>query len=182
MRGMGGGGGDGRDDAWRSGAPGPHAHGNQPQPAQPRHTNDGAPRTRKRHQQEHRPQRPSERSDPTQHAKGRPGDCPGPRKETATRRNVTRGGGGQEQASFMRIKLQWGGGLGGWVFSRVGGSKALDPPPLIILRVSWVGLLPHLLSLVTGALSGCLLVPLSVVSLCRWQVCRWQFFTWRPCF
>ena len=75
-----------------------------------------------------------------------------------------------------------GGGLGGWVFSRVGGSKALDPPPLIILRVFWVGLLPHLLSLVTGALSGCLLVPLSVVSLCRWQVCRWQFFTWRTFF
>ena len=24
-----------------------------------------------------------------------------------------------------------GGGLGGWVFSRVGGSKALDPPPLL---------------------------------------------------
>ena len=77
------------------------------------------------------------------------------------------------QASFIRAILQGGaGGLGGWVFSRVGGSKALDPPPpLIILRVSWVGLLPHLLSLVTGALSGCLLVPLSVVSLCRWQVC-----------
>ena len=33
-------------------------------------------------------------SDPTQHAKGRTGDRPGPRKETATRRNVTRGGGG----------------------------------------------------------------------------------------
>ena len=33
----------------------------------------------------------AERSDPTQHAKGRTGDCPGPRKETATRRNVTRG-------------------------------------------------------------------------------------------
>ena len=49
---------------------------------------------RKRHQQEHRPQRPTERSDPTQHAKGRAGDCPGPRKETATRRNVTRGEGG----------------------------------------------------------------------------------------
>ena len=46
-----------------------------------------------RHQQEHRPQRPTERSDPTQHAKGRTGDCPGPRKETTTRRNVTRGGG-----------------------------------------------------------------------------------------
>ena len=75
-----------------------------------------------------------------------------------------------------------GGGLGGWVFSRVGGSKALDPPPLIILRVFWVGLLPHLLSLVTRALSGCLLVPLSVVSLCAWQVCRWQFFTWRTFF
>ena len=65
-----------------------------PHPAQPQHTNDGAPRTRKRHQQEHRPQRPTERSDPTQHAKGRTGDCPGPRKETATRRNVTQGGGG----------------------------------------------------------------------------------------
>ena len=37
------------------------------QPAQPpvRHL------TRKRHQQEHRPQRPTERSDPTQHAEGR---------------------------------------------------------------------------------------------------------------
>ena len=64
-------------------------------PAQPRHTNYWAPRTRKRHQQEHRPQRPTERSDPTQHAKGRTGDCPGPRKETTTRRNVTQGGGGR---------------------------------------------------------------------------------------
>ena len=65
-----------------------------PHPAQSQHTNDGAPRTRKRHQQEHRPQRPTERSDPTQHAKGRTGDCPGPRKGATTRRNVTRGGGG----------------------------------------------------------------------------------------
>ena len=125
---------DGRDNAWRSRARGPHTNGNAarqvvdglraevcgqrkqsndpgnnqhnpqyvnywapltrkrhipPHPAQPRHTNDGAPRTRKRHQQEHRPQRPTERSDPTQHAKGRTGDCPGPRKETTTRRNVT---------------------------------------------------------------------------------------------
>ena len=63
-----------------------------PHPAQPQHTNDGAPRTRKRHQPEHRPQRLTERSDPTQHAKGRPGDRPGPRKETTTRRHVTRGG------------------------------------------------------------------------------------------
>ena len=70
-----------------------------PHPAQPRHTNYWAPRTRKRHQREHRPQRPTERSDPTQHAKGRPGDCPGPRKPTATGRNVTQGeGGGGEGA------------------------------------------------------------------------------------
>ena len=62
-----------------------------PHSAQPRHTNHWAPRTRKRHQQEHRPQRPTERSAPMQHAKGRTGDCPGPRKETTTRRNVTRG-------------------------------------------------------------------------------------------
>ena len=58
---------------------------------QPRHTNHRAPRTRKRHQQEHRLQRPIGRSNPTQHAKGRTGDCLGPRKETTTRRNVTRG-------------------------------------------------------------------------------------------
>ena len=124
---------DGRDKAWRSKAPGPHAHGNtarrvvdglrtevcgqqkqsndprnnqhnpqyanywapltrkrhtMPHSAQPQHTNYWAPRTRKRHQQEHRPQRPTERSDPTQHAKGRTGDCPGPRKGATTRRNV----------------------------------------------------------------------------------------------
>ena len=35
---------------------------------------------------------PVERSNPTQHAKGRTGDCSGPRKETTTRRNVTQGG------------------------------------------------------------------------------------------
>ena len=64
-----------------------------PHPAQPRHTNYWAPRTRKWHQQEHRPQRPTESSDSTQHAKGRTGDCPGPRKGTTTRRNVTQGGG-----------------------------------------------------------------------------------------
>ena len=65
-----------------------------PHSAQPRHTNYWAPRTRKRHQQEHRPQRPTESSDPTQHAKGRTGDRPGPRKGATTRRNVTQGGGG----------------------------------------------------------------------------------------
>ena len=64
-----------------------------PDPAQPQHTNHWAPRTRKRHQQEHRPQRLTESSNLTQHAKGRTGDCPGPRKETTTRRNVTQWGG-----------------------------------------------------------------------------------------
>ena len=65
-----------------------------PHPAQPQHANYWAPRTRTRHQQEHRPQRPTESSNPTQHAKGRTGDRPGPRKGATTRRNVTRGGGG----------------------------------------------------------------------------------------
>ena len=60
--------------------------------AQPQHTNYWTPRTRKRHQQEHRPQRPTESSNPTQHAKGRTGDCPGPRKGATTRRKVTQGG------------------------------------------------------------------------------------------
>ena len=57
----------------------------------PAHQRRGTPPW-KRHQREHRPQRPTERSDPTQHAKGRTGDCPGPRKGATTRRNVTRGG------------------------------------------------------------------------------------------
>ena len=125
------------DNAWRSRAPGPHAHGNaarqvvdglrtevwgrQKKSNDPRNNqhNPNTPITGRpwrangtsRHiqhspgtqtaglrdrgndtQQEHRPQRPTESSDPTQRAKGRTGDCPGPRKETATRRNVTQGG------------------------------------------------------------------------------------------
>ena len=72
-------------------APLTHKRRTMPHSAQPQHTNHWAPRTRKRHQQEHRPQRPTERSDPTQHAKGRTGDCSGPRKGATTRRNVTRG-------------------------------------------------------------------------------------------
>ena len=61
-----------------------------PHSAQPQHSNYWAPRTRKQHQPEHRPQRPTESNDPTQRAKG---DCPGPRKGTTTRRNVTQGEG-----------------------------------------------------------------------------------------
>ena len=55
--------------------------------------NPGTPTTvlRERGNKEHRPQQPTKRSDPPQHAKGRTCDCPGPRKETATRRNVTQG-------------------------------------------------------------------------------------------
>ena len=62
-----------------------------PHPAQPWHPNHWAPEMRKPHQKEHWPQRPTESSDLTQHAEGRTGDSPGPRKETATRRNVTQG-------------------------------------------------------------------------------------------
>ena len=75
-------------------APLPRKRHTMPHSAQPEHTNYWAPRTRKCHQQEHRPQWPTERSDPTQHAKGRTGDCPGPRKGATTRQNVTQGGGG----------------------------------------------------------------------------------------
>ena len=66
-----------------------------PHSAQSQHTNYWAPRTQHQQEhrpQEHRPQRPTESSDLTQHAKGRTGDRPGPRKETTTRRNVTQGG------------------------------------------------------------------------------------------
>ena len=66
-----------------------------PHSAQPQQTNSRGSRTRKRHQQEHQPQQPTESSDPTQHAKGRTGDCPGPRKGATTRRNVTQGGEGR---------------------------------------------------------------------------------------
>ena len=72
------------------------------QRAQPWCANYWAPRTRKRHQQEHRPQRPPERSNPTQHLKGGTGDCPGPRKGTATRRTTcpqkhSEAGGGRQR-------------------------------------------------------------------------------------
>ena len=83
-----------------------------PHPAQLRHTNDWAPRTRKQHQQEHRPQRPTERSDPTQHAKGRAGDCPGPRKETTTRQTVTRGGGAEKTECRAQCRVQCPMGVG----------------------------------------------------------------------
>ena len=84
-----------------------------PHSAQLRHTNHWALRMRKRHQQEHRPQRPTERSDPMQHAKGRTGDCPGPRKGATTRRNVTRGGGGVPNSRALDGGVHLGGGAEG---------------------------------------------------------------------
>ena len=57
----------------------------------PRYANCWAPLT-KRHQQEHGLHQPTGRTDPPQRAKARAGDCPGPRKETATRRSVTQRG------------------------------------------------------------------------------------------
>ena len=95
-----------------------------PHSAQPQHTNHWAPRTRKRHQQEHRPQRPTERSDPTQHAKGRTGDCPGPRKGATTRRNVTQGGGVKSisERGSCRVGTPFGLGMGGW-FAAPGQSR-----------------------------------------------------------
>ena len=77
-----------------------------PHSAQSQHANYWAPRTRKRHQQEHRPQRPTESSDPTQHAKGRTGDRPGPRKGATTRRNVTQGGSNKKINWYH--KVVWG--------------------------------------------------------------------------
>ena len=65
--------------------------------AQPQCTNYWALRTRKRRHKEHRPQRPSESIDPTKHAKGTTCGCPGPCKETRTRRNVMQGGGGMQR-------------------------------------------------------------------------------------
>ena len=97
----------------------------------------------------------------------------------------TEGTKGRNQASFIRAILQgggvWAGGSSaGWVGLKL--CTCTCTCPSLIPRVSWVGLLSHLLSLVTGALPGCLLVPLSALSLCRWQVCRWQFFRWRTFF
>ena len=89
-----------------------------------------APQTRKRHQQEHRPQRPTERSDPTQHAKGRTGDCPGPRKGTTTRRTVTQGvggGGALHTAPFIGLQCSE---------SMLGSLRALPLPACVLWEQS----------------------------------------------
>ena len=94
----------------------------------PQYANDWAPRTRKRHQREHRPQRPTERSDPTQHAKGRTGDCPGPRKGATTRRNVTQG---QRLSAPGRPQARWWSGYGTThgACSAIGRPMGVPPPP-----------------------------------------------------
>ena len=93
-------------------APLTHKRHTMPQPAQPQHTNHWAPRTRKQHQQEHQPQRPTASSNPTQHVKERTGNCPGPRKETTTRRSVTQGGGGRSLRPLANSIIR-GEGAGG---------------------------------------------------------------------
>ena len=88
--------------------------------------------------------RPSERSDPTQHAKGRRGDCPGPRTETATRRNVTQGVSGRQNVRFMIYEMGCpttnssiegaefflGGGEQRWKKQLFSGQKWLETFPL----------------------------------------------------
>ena len=62
------------------------------QPVPPQCANYWDPLTQTQHQQQHRLHRPSARSDLMQHAKERTRDCPGPRSESATQRNVTHWG------------------------------------------------------------------------------------------
>ena len=81
----------------------------------------------KRHQQEHRPQRLTERSDPTQRAEGRTGDCPGPRKGATTRRTVTQGGGGRFCFRFGRCDVG---------ICRDTPSSLHTEPPLVLCSVS----------------------------------------------
>ena len=40
-----------------------------------------------------------------QHAEGRTGDCPGPRKGATTRRNVTQGGGGGGGSNIRTVQM-----------------------------------------------------------------------------
>ena len=110
-----------------------------------------APRTRKRHQQEHRPQRPTERNDPTQHAKGRRGDCPGPRKGATTGRKVTQGvQRPKKKACGPKIGLKFPAPLinfiflteenvselegGGWVGRELARAPNNPPPPSGVLK------------------------------------------------
>ena len=109
-------------------------------------------RTRKRHQQEHRPQRPTDRSDPTQHAKGRTGDCPGPCEGATTRRTVTRGGGGGLEnrpslcfsfGSHANPRSHFGasGAVGDWQRSRASRQTVVPglhcPPPFASVQASF---------------------------------------------
>ena len=116
-----------------------------PHSAQPQRTNYWAPRTRKRHQQEHRLQRPTERSNPTQHAKGRTGDCPGPRKETTTRRNVTQGGWvdgyeGQKMVVYITWASKFWLSIQNFIFSLRNFFLALGG---WVVRPGWVGAPDH---------------------------------------
>ena len=96
---------DDEDNTWRGGATGPHAHGNMARHVVDDLNAEGEWAAKTVRQP---PQQPAQcpvrhllgpanaetaphgttaaHSDPTQHAKGRTRDCPGPRKETSTRR------------------------------------------------------------------------------------------------
>ena len=104
--------------------------------AQPQHTKCWGSQTRKRHKQEHRPQRPSERGDPTQHAKGRTGDRPGPHKGTTTRRNVTQGVNSSVRTRIRTLfcKMEYGSRTTGGGFCRLS-RKPLSwrPHPIKVL-------------------------------------------------
>ena len=120
-----------------------------PHSAQSQHTNYWAPQTRKRHQQEHRPQRPTESSDLTQHAKGRTGDRPGPRKGATTRRNVTQGVGQPWTCPWVDVHVYcWLSQYGHGCYGRDrtgrddhgrdrgggrGGPRETNPPPPVLL-------------------------------------------------
>ena len=86
----------------------------------------------------------SRKHDPIQHAKGRTSDCPGPHKETTTRRNVTRRGGGLGKTMVLTLlylgmgkgKGRGRGGALAWAlgsglhFLALGGNHPSATPPL----------------------------------------------------
>ena len=108
---------------------------------------------------------PTKRSDPTQHAKGRTGDCPGPCKGTTTRRNVTRGVRGQKQVCVPKIDFQFRAPLiefifpeekfsdvGGGAGSGGGAQAAIPPHPVTVTFV--VGSLYYICCSLTDSLTA----------------------------
>ena len=120
-----------------------------PHSAQPQHTKYWAPRTRKRHQQEHRLQRPAGSSNPTQHAKGRTGDCPGPRKGATNRRNVTQGGVHAPKATRWLITGSPNLPLPSWRIPKKNPQNVPKRPPKCTRKPPW-GVFWYILGVVRG--------------------------------